>query len=174
MSHPREISLGMLFASVLYNKKRFSKEDFVTQWMELYGSSFEFFYPYFPMKKYYSKEMGEESDLERFFIFSNTPVERTLLIDAKTWSYKFEKGLVENDRRVVNIDPGLLTLEQMTLSTFKAYAHRIYLGRGVFSDLNYTYQKKSYQKLDWTYPDYARPEIIQAFNHARAVLQELL
>ena len=171
MSHPLKALPGMLFSSVLYNDSLFNKAEFLSRWKEQYGESIEFFHSFFPMKEYYSKEMGEESSLKRFFIFALTSVDRQKLVDAKLWAYDFEKKFMQEDKRLINIDPGILTLEQMILSTFKSYSHRIYLDRGVFADLNYIFKDKSYQKLEWTYPDYAHPEIIEAFNHMRGMLQ---
>jgi hypothetical protein len=71
------------------------------------------------------------------------------------------------DKRRVNIDPGLLTAERLVLATGKNYSHRIYLGQGVFADLTLLFYRGSYHPLPWTYPDYRDPLSLQIFNRLR-------
>ena len=55
----------------------------------------------------------------------------------------------------------------MVLATTKGYAHRIYLGKGIFADLTLLYENGSYRALRWTYPDYGSDELIGLFNRWR-------
>ena len=50
--------------------------------------------------------------------------------------------------------------EHFVLSTGKGYAHRPYLGKGVYADLTLIYKDKRFNELEWTYPDY-KTETIQ-------------
>ena len=81
--------------------------------------------------------------------------------------------MVEEKRRV-NLDPGYLLLSRLVLSTFKDFAHRIYLGRGVFAEVTLIFREGSFRPLPWTYPDYAAPETIALFNKAREDYKKLL
>jgi len=83
---------------------------------------------------------------------------------------KEEEKFKIDGARTVNIDFGVLSLENVILATNKPFAHRVYLTNGVYLDLTYIYQDRTYNKVPWTYPDYAHPEIISFFNLAREVL----
>jgi hypothetical protein len=61
----------------------------------------------------------------------------------------------------------LLTLENFVLATGKDRAHRIYLGDGIFGDLTLVFREGTYSPLQWTYPDYADPELILMLNELR-------
>lgn len=160
---------GQLFASLLFNSKNIDKEQAVSLWTQKWGTG-EIFHPEFnPMKKYYSAEMGPVPDLERVIIISDKLYEREELLTAKLWSVE-QENLRANSGRAINIDPGLMTLENIILGTGKIYGHRAYLGSGVYADLNLLYTSGSYSSLDWTYPDYKEKEVINFFNHRRAKL----
>jgi hypothetical protein len=93
------------------------------------------------------------------------------MVGHKLWADQWEKSLMSQSQfRPLNLDIGLLTLENMTLATGKNFSHRIYLGEGVYSDLNLVFESKSFKTLPWTYPDYAHPDFINFFNWVRGML----
>jgi len=53
------------------------------------------------------------------------------------------------------------------LATTKNYAHRIYLGGGIYAEVTLRYQGGTFRPWPWTYPDYASPPLIAIFNHIR-------
>jgi hypothetical protein len=53
------------------------------------------------------------------------------------------------------------------LATGKNYAHRIYLGKGIYADLTLIFQKGAFRKLPWTYPDYSDPEMLACLMAVR-------
>ena len=55
------------------------------------------------------------------------------------------------------------------LATVMNRAHRIYLGQGVFAEVTLLYQKRAFQPLPWTYPDYATVAARTFFEQVRAV-----
>ncbi len=167
MSHPQTPSKGFLFFSFLYHED-FDFEVFKNDFFKKYGEGVTFSHPFFPMKDYYEKEMG--GPLKRTFMVAHKKVPREFLVEAKLFSYEIEKQYMEKDCRKVNIDPGLITLENFQLATFKSFSHRIYLSKNVFSDLNLCFSKKSYKTLEWTYPDYKHPEIVEFIQWNRALL----
>jgi hypothetical protein len=97
-----------------------------------------------------------------------------MIVTAKLWAtFEEEKREVKKEKqafRVVNIDVGCLSLENLQLATGKPFSHRIYLGKGVYSDLTYLFRKKTFEVLPWTYPDYRENEILRFFNLARQTL----
>lgn len=159
---------GLIFSSVLWNESQFDILEFEKAWEEKFGITKRFIPSFNPSFDYYQKEMGQE--LQRVIYFSDKKFDRQELVMAKKWACEFELSFSDNGKRLINIDPGLLTLENMILSTGKPYSHRIYLGEGVYADLNYIYRNQSYQGLEWTYPDYSHHEKISEFNKIRKFL----
>lgn len=169
MSKLKDTTRVVSFFSVLYRSDIFQdtaildifKSDFSLLSLSLYPCS------YFPMKDYYSKEMGDESLLKRVFIFSSKKIERSELVNLKVLAQEIEYKYSITDNRRINIDPGYVALEQVVLSTGKPYSHRIYLDKGVFAELTYEFKDSTFKALPWTYPDYCHDEIINFFNYIR-------
>jgi len=128
--------------------RKFGAIDFISEYM-----SFEY-------TGYYAKEMG--SALVRRFISFEELIDPTSLPDVKLFTNRIEKELSKGDRREINIDPGYLSEGHLLLATGKRYAHRPYLRDGIYADLTLIYQRGVFQPLEWTYPDYAGSEIINA------------
>ncbi|MGQ9647350.1 MAG: DUF4416 family protein [Thermodesulfobacteriota bacterium] len=120
----------------------------------------------FDFTDYYAKEMGK--DLFRRFITFSSLISRSLLPKIKQeTNHLEEKYSSPAGHRRINIDPGYLCLEHVILATTKGYTHRPYLREGIYADLTLIYRNKSYQPLEWTYPDYRQPEVIRLFNQFR-------
>lgn len=116
---------------------------------------------------YYQKEFGEK--LIRKFIAFQQLVACDTLWKIKLICHGIEQMFLADDKRTLNIDPGILTLEKLVLATGKNFSHRIYLGKGVFGDLTLMYdKKKGFITLPWTYPDYATDTSLTIFNRLRA------
>jgi hypothetical protein len=58
----------------------------------------------------------------------------------------------------VNLDPGYLSDAHLCLATTKGSAHRIYLGNGIYGDIEFHFRRGGIEVMPWTYPDY-RTEI---------------
>jgi hypothetical protein len=114
---------------------------------------------------YYRREMGEP--LHRVILAFSELVGRDCLPDVKTRTNEIEDRFLKGGKRSINLDPGLLSLENICLATTKPYSHRFYLGKGIWAELTLIYRGNSYQKLEWTYPDYASDDLIRIFNHLR-------
>jgi len=50
------------------------------------------------------------------------------------------------------------------LATTKNHYHRVPLQEGVYAHMEYTIQKKTVVPLEWTYPDFRKPEYMDFFN----------
>jgi len=157
----------LFFHSVLFNKEEISFDDLLEILEENFGKFLIFTHSYFPMKQYYSVEMGSEKNLQRFFVIYPKLDDREKLVDAKLLSTSLENKHSNEDKRVFNFDAGYISKDQVVLATGKPYSHRVYLAKGVYSELTYRFCGKSYEKLEWTYPDYSHPEIIHKFNWIR-------
>ncbi len=103
---------------------------------------------------YYEPEMGK--DLQRRMLSFTHLVDPGRLAYIKISTNAIENDFLENDKRLINIDPGLLTHERFVLATGKNFTHRIYVGLHVYADLTLIYRQGRFHPLPWTYPDYRR------------------
>jgi hypothetical protein len=117
----------------------------------------------------YAEEMG--GSLQRRFYSFERQVERDRLPEIKATCHKLEKqfGDMVDDYafRTVNIDPGILTPENLVMSSHREYNHRIYLRDGVFAELTLVYAKGRFVRLPWTQPDFCQGEAIEFFLRVR-------
>lgn len=122
----------------------------------------------FPYTTYYDSEMGEGIRRQTAAFLDLVPIESLPEIKLKT--NELEKRFSVEEKRQVNIDPGILNEERFILATGKNFTHRIYLRSGIYADLTLIYQKGAYRPLPWTYPDYQEPD----FLHYLGVLRKKL
>lgn len=116
----------------------------------------------FDCTPYYAPEMGK--GLERRMLAFRKLVSQESLADIKHETNRIEERFMKDDARRVNIDPGYLLAERFVLATGKNYAHRIYIGGNIYADLTLVYHNGTFRPLPWTYPDYARADML-AFLH---------
>ncbi|MCP4912854.1 MAG: DUF4416 family protein [Oligoflexia bacterium] len=126
------------------------------------------------MKSYYSKEMGDVDLLQRDFLIFHNMMPKNSLVELKELCQKIEFPNKDLNERTLNLDFGLLSLENFLLATGKSFSHRVYLDRGVFAELTYQTDGNRYQTLPWTYPDYNNESVIQFFEAGRQYLKTLL
>jgi hypothetical protein len=121
---------------------------------------------------YYNEELG--TPLYRHFMFFETVVDPVFLVDAKLAVREIEKEFSMNGKRQVNLDPGYMSLAKVVLASGKNYSHRIYLGRGVFCELELFYQEGRFNPLPYTYFDYRDDLSLKSFIKARGLLKKRL
>jgi len=171
MGKAKEPEPAKLFMSLIT-----SEEDILQNGMDNLGEIFgeiDYISDVLPFNftDYYAQEMG--NDLFRRFITFASLISRTLLPEIKQrTNHLEEKYSTPVGRRKINIDPGYLCLEHVILATTKGYTHRPYLREGIYADLTLIYRHKSFQPLEWTYPDYRQSEVIGLFNHFRKTYLE--
>jgi hypothetical protein len=113
-------------------------------------------------------------DLKRSFIcFSRLLEEPADLAGRKHQAWEVEEAFSANGNRRVNLDPGYLNSHQAVIATFKPFAHRIALGRGVHAHLEYLFKGAEPTPLPWTYPDYRSEEYRAVFRRWRKVYMEI-
>lgn len=159
-----------LVMGILYHDEKWLNpclEDLVSR----FGDT-DFLSPPIPFEytDYYIEEMGHP--LFRMFTSFKRLIQSEQLMEIKLFAGELERKYSENDRRLLNIDPGYLTGSAFILATSKNYAHRIHLGKGIFAQQEILFEKKRIRTLDWTYPDYRAVEyhdmlrkIRQAYLH---------
>ncbi len=127
----------------------------------------------FTHTKYYNEEMG--TDLWRQWYVFDKLVMPDVLVGLKHNTNTIEKKYLNaKGGRSINIDPGLLSLSSLVLASTKNYAHRIYLGQGIYAEVTLLYKDHRFNPLDWTYPDYKEKSALEFFERARGMLKEKL
>ncbi|HHC24227.1 MAG TPA: DUF4416 family protein [Desulfobacterales bacterium] len=119
----------------------------------------------FDYTSYYEPETG--SPLFRRVMSFSDLIKQSFLPDIKLMTNGIELKYSEDSRRRVNIDPGYMLLERFVLATGKNFTHRIYIGRQIYADLTLIYTKGTFQKLPWTYPDYADKKMLACLEVVR-------
>ncbi|MFO7987812.1 MAG: DUF4416 family protein [Desulfatiglandaceae bacterium] len=172
MSDPKAPDEVKLVSSLFSPRKRYIDQA-AERLRQMYGP-IEWKSPelFFDRTTYYAREMGWP--LHRRFVSFERLVPPDGLVEIKHTTNRIEAEYVEHGKRRINIDPGYVSAERLVLATGKNYIHRIYLGKGIYADLTLIFRKGSYRPLDWTYRDYADPEMVQYFNEIRATYMEQL
>ena len=122
--------------------------------------------PYaFDHTRYYEKEMG--SPLFKQILVFEDSVDAGSLPDLKHFTNALELDLAENGRRRVNCDAGYLAPARLVLASTKDFAHRLYLGLGIYGEVTLLYQGGTFTPLPWTYPDFREKACLDFLNGAR-------
>jgi hypothetical protein len=165
MSAPQEPKPGKLVIGLILKDRplvasaaaelssAFGSIDLVSSWMP------------FEYTPYYTPEMG--SPLYRRLLTFKTLIPQEELAGIKITTNRLEEKFSHNGKRRINIDPGYLLHERFVLASGKNFSHRIYIGRGIYADLTLIYQNGEFQRLPWTYPDYADQPILSFLEQVR-------
>ena len=121
----------------------------------------------FTQTDYYTAEMG--GGLKKMFFVFKKPIFPENLIDIKLYTMKLESKFSVSEKRRVNLDPGYLSLSKVVLATHKDYAHRLYLGKGIYGEITLFFKDKTFTPFPWTFPDYRTPDYINFFNDERKI-----
>ncbi|MCK5507678.1 MAG: DUF4416 family protein [Desulfobacterales bacterium] len=165
MSIPQSPKPAKLVAG-LFMKEKSLIAPVVTELVEKIGF-IDMVSPWLPFNytSYYEPEMG--SPLFRRVLAFKSLIEQSSLPEIKIITNKIEKKYSKNGKRLINIDPGYMLQERFVLATGKNYAHRIYIGMRIYADLTLIYQKGSFRKLSWTYPDYTEKNMLTYLEMVR-------
>ncbi len=127
----------------------------------------------FVQSGYYEKEMGP--GLMRTWVAFHNQVGQDVLVRFKHRAVALEEKLTKPGAgRRINIDPGLVTMHSLLLTTRKHSGHRIYLGDGVFVEMTLIFQHQRFEPFAWTYPDYRLERVIDFFGQLRDDLKKEL
>jgi hypothetical protein len=158
---------GLLFFSFLYREDFLAESQLLSLAQDLYGEGSLLHTSFNPLFSYYSKEMGEEARLKRFFFVPHQSFPREFLLSTKLIAMTWEHSHSEQNIRKVNVDVGMISLENFILATTKNYSHRIFLGQNIFADLTYQFNAHKFHYLPWTYPDYQDPQKVEFITDCR-------
>ena len=144
---------SLLLEVVDHLVSRFGPVDMVSRWMPFSDTS------------YYEQEMG--GPLCRRMVSFSGLVDQGALADIKLWTNGLEGVFSIEGNRRVNLDPGILLHSRFVLASAKDFAHKVYVGKGIYADLTLVYKGGGFQTLPWTFPDYAEPAMIDFLTDVR-------
>ncbi|MBC8182335.1 DUF4416 family protein [candidate division KSB1 bacterium] len=119
----------------------------------------------FNFTKYYYKEMGGNLKKQLLSFKKLHPPDR--LPDFKLVTNEIEDKFTRNEKRKINLDPGYLSPGKIVLATTKNFDHRIYLGKGIYGDVQLRYRGNKFHTNYWTYPDYRDMKAIEFMARLR-------
>lgn len=100
---------------------------------------------------YYVPEMGEKQ-AKKYIVFERL-IDRSRLADIRLFTQNLEEKLSKSKKRTVNVDPGYITKDAVVFASLKEKGHKIYLGRGVFADLQALFGKDKLDTFEYTFAD---------------------
>ena len=158
--HPVKLVVGVLSTHQEFHERLFSLLA------ESYGPIEKITDPVpFDFTGYYDQEMGGVP--QRFFIVFSDLVDPSNLVDCKIETNRIEQEFAVEGRRTINLDPGILSAENLILATTKNRGHRIPLGKGIYGEVTLLYEKKAFQSFSWTYADYKSEAFKELFSQLR-------
>ncbi len=105
----------------------------------------------------YYRDIGER--LRRvFWVFRNL-IDPGELAEIKLFTNEVEKTTADSSHaRRINLDPGYFDGGKIVLATTKNFAHRVYIGKGIFAEATIKWERGDFHPFEYTYRDYASNE----------------
>lgn len=167
MGKPSFPKPSLLIIAVTYNpiiEKSFIISKLKDEFGDILEISDEYLFDEFT--DYYEEEMGK--NLKKFLVSFKPLFEEENLNLLKLKTNEMEEIIQKTfDKRVVNLDPGILSHSKFVLLSTKNYYHRIYVGKGIYAEVTLFYRNKNYCPLDWTYPDYKSELVLDFIKRQR-------
>lgn len=129
----------------------------------------------FNFTSYYEKEMG--TNLIRCFISFEELIIPERLAEIKLQTNQIEYEFARDKSlglRNINIDPGYIEPSKLVLASTKNFAHRIYIGKGIYAEITLIFRKNGIEFMKWTYPDYKTDTAVNFLLSARNKLVDIL
>ncbi len=155
-----------LFVAVLFAREHYlpaAKERLIAHFGDIDYTSPVF---RFPFADYYAEEMG--SPLFRIFYSFRRLIDPAQIRQIKLTTNQIEAELAQQGRRTVNLDPGYVDYGKLVLASMKFHNQKVYLGDGVYADINLLYEKGHFRSLEWTFPDFREGTYEKTLLHIRA------
>lgn len=168
MAKVKEISKAKLFIGILYSDENTLKSvinDLIKKYgdIEQESKSYEFNFT-----NYYENEMGKNL-LKKFIVFKEL-INRDEIADMKIDTNKIEDKYSKNNNRIINLDPGYLTKDNIILVSVKESPYKVYIGKGIFGHLTLIYGNKKWNANERTFPDFKSEKVQEFFLEVRKCL----
>jgi len=128
----------------------------------------------FDMTGYYAEQAGPA--ILRQFISIDKLIDPGQLASIKHKANQIEQLLAETLAtqwpRPVNLDPGYIEPSKLVLASTKNFAHRVYIGQGIWAEVTLTYNKGLWQSYPFTFPDFKSGRYNEFLSSVRNRLAE--
>ena len=91
-------------------------------------------------------------------------------LQSNRWERDWTEELTlsqDDSKRLLNIDPGYLSMTKLVLASTKNREHRIYLRDGIYAEVTLAFRDQVWTSMPWTYADYQRPDVLEFLKLAR-------
>ena len=159
-----------LFLAIMFNDEQV-RDTVLAEFSNRYGNILEKCDKkiiFSDISKYYDKEIGGEVYKE-YFVFEEL-IDREKLSLIKNFTNSLEEKYSVYGNRIVNLDPGYITPHKFVLASAKDFAHRIYIGNGIYAEVTLHFKKDRVKFFSWTYQDYLDTTISEFLLKYRAKL----
>lgn len=170
MGKIKQPSKAALFAAIMYSDEKIAKKAVELLVKKFSKISFESEEYEFKITDFYEEEFGKDLK-KKFFLFEKN-IDRESLAEIKIFSNKLEENLAKNSKRTVNIDPGYITQANVVLASCKEFPHRIYIGKGIHSEVEMMFKKDRIEYPQYVYKDYQTEIAKKFFMDARKELMK--
>lgn len=129
----------------------------------------------FNFTNYYEEDMGR--GIVRKFVGFERLIEPGRLAPIKVFTNRLEEDFSKrypHPNRPINLDPGYIGGSKLVLASTKDFAHRIFIGEGIYAEVTLRYMGGRFEPLPWTYPDYKTAEYLEFFSRARELYMNKL
>ena len=129
--------------------------------------------------RFYEKEMG--SDLKLQILGFEKLIAPEKIAKIKHYTNKLEKKIHNKYKnkhgeisRIINLDPGYISLIKFVLATTKDAGHRIYIGNKIYGEATLSYENKSWKEHSYTYANYKNKEYQEFLTKLREEYKKLI
>ena len=126
----------------------------------------------FNQTTYYKDQTGPR--LLRQFVTIEQLIDPGDLADCKHRTNRIEQELSQTldsaFPRPVNLDPGIIEPSKLILASTKNFSHCIYIGKKMYAEVTLVFDKGTWRRLPYTYPDYLQLPYLEFFSEVKAKL----
>jgi len=170
MARVQQIPPGRLIVSVIYSSRDALADSLKVIERKLGRVLYETTELPCSSQEMYREEMGD--NLQRRLFSFERKTARDSLVEIKKICHKIEPQFADHVHdylfRTVNIDPGILTPDNLVMASHREYNHRIYLRDGVFAQIELIWSQDCFMRLPWTNPDFCEDKAIEFLKRVRA------
>jgi len=116
----------------------------------------------FDFTAYYENEFGK--NLKKRIVVFEKEIEKNELVGIRLKTGKIEEELAVDGKRVVNIDPGYISSQEVVLATLKGKPWKEELGKGVFGHKVIEFKDGEVITFRHTFADYKLGQNIEFFK----------
>jgi hypothetical protein len=126
----------------------------------------------FNQTTYYRDQTGPR--ILRQFVTVDELIDPGELADCKHRTNRIEQKLSQtldgSFPRPVNLDPGIIEPSKLILASTKNFSHRIYIGKKMYAEVTLVFDKGTWHRLPYTYPDYLQLPYLEFFSEVKGKL----